>query len=202
MSAVELMGAVAPAGIKPARHLDETQAPIGEKVIAYARKHGLSAPTSIIMLTQPSSLGMAFNPLTVYYLSCDGEPTALLLEVRNTPWREREVYCIEAAGQVTRHRWQKTFHVSPFNPSGQTYDIHARWPDKGQVALDLSLRDEAGVLFRAGFRLAEVTTPAWSDRAGQWLMPWITVVGIYSQALRLWCRGLPYQPYPKELKKG
>ena len=31
-------------------------------------------------------------------------------------------------------------------------------------------------------------------------MPLITLFGIYWQALKLWCKGLPYQPYPAELK--
>ncbi|WP_246164694.1 DUF1365 family protein [Litorivicinus lipolyticus] len=202
MASHELGAGDPPRGIRNRRHLDTSNRNLRDKVQALATAHGLPKPDSITLLAQPSVLGIGFNPLSVFYLSHAGQPLALLLEVRNTPWREREVYVIPANGRTVRHRWQKTFHVSPFNPSGQSYDLHARWPDDGRFALDLSLRDDAGVLFRAGFRLAPLVQLRLVDRVGQALMPLITLGGIYYQALRLWLRGLPFQPYPKELKKG
>ena len=202
MAAYELGAGDPPRGICNRRHLDSSDQSLCDKVMALAAAQGLAQPDSITLLAQPSVLGIGFNPLSVFYLARAGQPLALLLEVRNTPWREREVYVIPASGPTVRHRWQKTFHVSPFNPSGQSYDLHARWPNNGRFALDLSLRDATGVVFRAGFRLAPIVQPRLADRVGQALMPLITLGGIYYQALRLWLRGLPFQPYPKELKKG
>lgn len=190
-------------GFSTQKHLDDSRQPIVDKLRDLLSRHQLEAFDDAVLLAQPSVMGIGFNPLSVYFVSRRGQPHALVLEVRNTPWRERETYVFAMNGRTSLvTRWAKTFHVSPFNPAGQHYRINARWPDAGHYALDLSLQDAQGTLFRAGFRLKPVAPSSFRDSAGRVVMPLITVGGIYWQALRLWFKGLPYQSYPQELKKG
>lgn len=182
------------------RHLSATPDALAHKARATAAAHGLDASGRIRMLAQPAVLGMGFNPLSVYYCEDqDGNPTGILLEVRNTPWRERHVYVLPCNGDLEQE-WAKTFHVSPFNPAGQRYRIRARWPDQS-FELSLDLLQDNQVIFNAGFVLSPVEKPGIRDYLGAMTMPAITMGGIYWQALKLWCKGLRYQPYPTELKK-
>ena len=87
------------------------------------------------LLTNPHCFGMGFNPLSVYFLhQADGSPGALIYEVSNTPWNEIHRYVIPydqvASGQ--EYWFDKTFHVSPFNP------ITQRYVTKGSLAHGLS----------------------------------------------------------------
>lgn len=182
------------------RHFDATRTDLAAKARAAASQHQIDASGSILMLAQPPWFGLGFNPLTVYYChNAAGRPSGILLEVRNTPWREREVYAVPAQEDI-RHRWEKTFHVSPFNPAGQSYTIQARWPQR-EFQLHLDLLQGSEKVLHAGFTLGAIERLTWKDHIGARLMPIITLGGIYWQALKLWCKGMPYQPYPSELKK-
>lgn len=189
-----------PHPFKVRRHLSPEDTDLATKARAEAAKHHIDASGRIRMLAQPSVFGIGFNPLSVYYCeNAQGEPSGLLLEVRNTPWREREVYALACEGNLT-HEWAKSFHVSPFNPAGQRYRIEAEWPNH-QFRLRLELIQNNEVIFHAGFQMKPVENRRIRDQLGAMAMPLITVGGIYWQALKLWCKGLPYQPYPTELKK-
>lgn len=81
----------------------------------------------IRMLTQPRTWGWMFNPITVYFLwNGDGasDPVGAVLEVTNTPWKERFLYPLglEASGQKLVARFSKQLHVSPF--LDEDYDYH------------------------------------------------------------------------------
>ncbi len=182
------------------RHIDDRAVSLIDKAREAATTLGIDASGSIVLLAQPPFAGIGFNPLSVYYCrDAQGQPSGVLLEVRNTPWRERQIYALPSTGDL-HHEWEKTFHVSPFNPAGQRYRIRARWPhDDYQLHLDLL--DSAGKVLQAGFQLNPIERVTWKDHIGSRLMPLITLGGIYWQALKLWCKGLPYQPYPTELKK-
>lgn len=185
---------------KSTHHLDKNDQPILEKLEALAEERNLDMQGPVWMLAQPPTWGLGFNPLSVYYLhDAHHQPSAMVLEVRNTPWRERTLYWLTGQQEV-QQAWEKTFHVSPFNPAGQSYRIQARWPAEDfQLHLDLD-QNESPVLC-AGFKLQSIESPTVKDYLGQKAMPLITLFGIYWQALKLWCKGLPYQPYPAELKK-
>ena len=72
----------------------------------------------IRLLTNLRSLGLCFNPVSFYYCfdRAGEELQAVLAEVTNTPWGERQAYAI-AGGQG---RFRKRMHVSPFMPLDQT----------------------------------------------------------------------------------
>ena len=184
----------------PRKHLSPDDAPLLEKARTAAEQYNIDATGEVWLLAQPPVLGIGFNPLSIYYFHrADQTPSGVILEVRNTPWHERELYAL-TVNEFESSGWAKTFHVSPFNPAGQSYQIKAQWP-KDQFRCDLDLLQDDLRIMTAGFRLATIETPRISDHIGQKAMPFITLAGIYWQALKLWCKGLRYQPYPAELKK-
>lgn len=80
----------------------------------------------IRMLSQPRTWGWMFNPITVY-LAWDAEgafdPVGAVLEVTNTPWKERVMYPLrlERAGERLTARFTKQLHVSPFLDENYDY---------------------------------------------------------------------------------
>ncbi|MDX1450852.1 MAG: DUF1365 family protein, partial [Acidimicrobiia bacterium] len=79
------------------------------------------------MLTQLRRLGWLFNPITVY-LAWDVDPdipVGAVLEVTNTPWKERHRYPV--ALEPDSGRWtaefHKEMHVSPFLGMDHTYSL-------------------------------------------------------------------------------
>ena len=70
-------------------------------------------------LTQPRIWGWLFNPITVHLAwhdEGDPAPAAALLEVTNTPWKERHCYpvALQPSADGLRARFAKELHVSPF----------------------------------------------------------------------------------------
>lgn len=184
-------GKLAPAN---KQHLSTTDDSILEKINRMAGTYGTDVSGRILMLSQPQVFGLGFNPLSVYFCHAkNGEPSALVLEVRNTPWLEREVYWLPPLAQ---QKFTKTFHVSPFNPAGQHYELNVDWPTQGKTSVKLTLLDEDGALFTACMHLKEA-----NFSVGHWTMPALTLFGIYWQALKLWLKGVRYEPYPEELKQ-
>ena len=62
---------------------------------------------SVLMLTQPRVLGYVFNPVSFYYcFDSDDRLQALVAEVTNTPWGERQTYRLargdRAGGEIGR----------------------------------------------------------------------------------------------------
>lgn len=110
-----------------------------------------SAPDGPVrVLTHPRG----FNPVSFYYCFDRGERLqALLAEVTNTPWGERESYVLtrgDREGCVLRAESQKLMHVSPFFGMDQRYDwrvaepgttlsVHIENREHGQRAFDATL---------------------------------------------------------------
>jgi hypothetical protein len=157
------------------------------------------------LLTHLRYFGYCFNPLSVYYCfdAADSRLESIVLEVNNTPWGERHCYVLDvpqlpASAGIHRFRFPKAFHVSPFLPMDMTYNVSANTPGDSlnlnmadehngtavlEAALTLTRRPMAGaglarVLFRHPFMTGKV------------------ILAIYSQALRLWAKKIPYIPRP------
>ena len=77
----------------------------------------------IRLLTHVRYAGYVFNPVSFYFChDRDGCLTAILMEVRNTPWRERFHYVLPVQGNLARpFSVGKAFHVSPFLPRDLEY---------------------------------------------------------------------------------
>ncbi|KAF0808337.1 hypothetical protein A6D6_00046 [Alcanivorax xiamenensis] len=183
--------------------IDGRDRPLGEKVRQQAREHGLDWSSGrICMLGQWRTFGALFNPLVLYMHFPPGAdyPSAMLAEVRNTPWHERHFYALPLAwteqGLTASHA--KTFHVSPFLPMALRYHwyLHALFPD-----LRLTLEDHDGdqLVFSAGLnmRMTNADPGAMARivcRFGAQSLK--TMAGIYWQAWRLWRKGVPFHAHP------
>ncbi len=109
--------------------LDGTDTPLGQRIRRrLADGIGRAVDGPLRTLTQPRVWGWVFNPLTVHLTWDDegsGQPSAALLEVTNTPWKERHCYAIalEPAPTGLRARFDKALHVSPFLDLDWTYEL-------------------------------------------------------------------------------
>jgi DUF1365 family protein len=157
-------------------------------------------------LTQVRRWGWLFNPITVYVVwDADPDvPTGAVLEVTNTPWKERHRYPVGLAAPDD-HGWMagsvaKQLHVSPFLDEEYRYDLRLRGTDEEiELQLDVVRRDDS---------LPTVTTtmsverrPATRTNLGASLrhnpLPTHRVsAGIHAQALRLWRKGVPFVAHP------
>ena len=190
---------------KTARHLCDDHAPSGEAAREYVRSHGdYDVSGRVLLLTNPHVLGVGFNPLSVYFLhTATGQPSVCILEVSNTPWEEIHRYVV-SADEVTRDEpceFDKTFHVSPFNPMDQIYRAQVTWPHADRVSVYLGLRDRdaSAPMFESGVTLS---LKPYADTAsspffiGPWPQPFVVIGGIYKEAFALWRKGLKYHPHP------
>ncbi|WP_087025008.1 DUF1365 domain-containing protein [Thaumasiovibrio subtropicus] len=158
------------------------------------------------MLAQLRYLGFYFSPLNLYYLyDKSGQWQYLLAEVSNTPWNQRHYYLLPAKQHWEESRWRhhKSFHVSPFNTLQQIYDWRINEPGK-TLNVHLDVRTDTGSqekVFDATLALKRETLGRFSLLKKMITTPAMTVkvvMGIYWQALKLWLKCVPYQPYPSE----
>ncbi len=120
----------APVRFRRRDYLDGTDEPIGPAVrslVAAPLGHRPTGP--VRMLTQPRRWGWLFNPITIYLIwdAPDRLPRAALLEVTNTPWKERTTYAValESTGDQPglAATFPKTLHVSPFLDEDHHYRL-------------------------------------------------------------------------------
>lgn len=147
------------------------------------------------------TLGLYFSPVNFYYgFNERGELTHFLAEVSNIPWNERHQYGhYVAEGQRTLTN-SKEFHVSPFNPTNQTYGWRIDSPGD-LIGVNLEVHDHRGHIFEASLRLKRYPLTLQSVRRQLLKKPVMTafvVLGIYWQAFKLFLKGVPYVPYRKE----
>lgn len=164
------------------------------------------------MLTQVRRWGWLFNPITVYVVWDDdqtdrgdqGDPVGAVLEVTNTPWKERHRYPIALAreGEWLRARTDKQLHVSPFLDEAHRYDVRLRGgADRMHFRIDVvpdgSDRPilETGVTVdRADADRRTLTGALWRRFASTHRVS----IGIHWQALRLWRRRVPFVAHPSK----
>jgi len=86
---------------------------------------GQAPEGAVHLLTQPRCWGLSFNPVSVYFChDRQGQLAAILLEVRNTPWRERFHYVLPVNDGLSQtFTLAKAFHVSPFMPLDMDYHL-------------------------------------------------------------------------------
>lgn len=190
-------------------HLGDPAIPLDEAVRDLVETRLGDRPDGPVhLLTLPRTLGVAFNPISLYYCyGRDGSLSNIIAEVDNTPWGERHCYVVDAqrenlaVGDTFRFRVRKAFHVSPFHPLDQEYEWRLRRPGRslvvhmenreaGAVRTDATLVLRRRPLDRRHASLALLRHPA---------MALSVLGGIYAQAARLWSKGTPYNPHPKKL---
>jgi uncharacterized protein len=159
-----------------------------------------SAPAGPVrMLANLRSFGHCFNPVSFYYcFDREERLQALLAEVTNTPWGERQSYVLtrgERAGAVLRGESEKLMHVSPFFGMDQRYDwrvaepgttlsVHIENREHGELAFDATLALKRRKLTRTSL----AATAAASLR---------TLALIYTHAAAIRLSGIRTKPRPE-----
>jgi DUF1365 family protein len=177
---------------------------LGDGVRALVRERlGRRPDGPVYLLAQLRTWGYVFNPLSVYYCwDRDGRALdAVVLEVTNTPWRERTWYVFDArtapgAGRTTR----KDMYVSPFLP--MDVDYHVSWTAPGDdLRLDVRVERDRAPIFTAGLRMRR--RPLTRRSAVELLvrypmLPLRSVAAIYRHAIRLWWQRFPIVRHGKD----
>ncbi len=148
------------------------------------------------MLTAPRVFGIGFNPLTLYYAhDAQDQLCAVLAEVRNTPWLERQLYALDLRNGEHPPAHAKTFHVSPFLPMDLSYHWWLPAPDD-LLRVSLSNRRGTASVFRAGLYAEQQTFSPLKELFLHWPQGLKTLCGIYWQALKLLIRGARFHSHP------
>lgn len=149
----------------------------------------------VCLLTQPRSWGVAFNPVSFFYCYDAADSLmAIVCEVSNTPWHERYHYVLPTHPEgESRHRVEKSFHVSPFLPRELEYRMRFNVPGERIHVLMQDWQGEQKV-FEASLNLQRKALTRQSLQRHVLSFPWMTgktVAAIYWQALRLLFKRTP-----------
>jgi DUF1365 family protein len=170
------------------------------------------------MLTQTRRWGWLFNPITVYVVWDDGasedasedvatsttDPVGLVLEVTNTPWKERVRYPVRLGrhGDWLVGATDKRLHVSPFLDEAHRYDIRLRSDDGGlELSIDVVPHGAESPVVRTSLDVERrpADRAALSSALAHPAASTLRVsLGIHVQALRLWLKRVPVVAHPRK----
>ena len=166
-------------------------------------------PTGQIrMLTQVRRWGWLFNPITTYVVWGEAGPVAAVLEVSNTPWKERTAYPVVLTAEGDRDACRfvgstrKTMHVSPFLNEAHDYAISLVFPKPGDIELSIDvIPQRAAALPIVSTHLAIHRQPVSRRVLARTLLtpipPHRVTFGIHWHALRLAIKRVPFVAHPK-----
>jgi len=158
------------------------------------REQGIEADGEIWLQAFPRVLGFAFNPVNFWHChDAQGSLKAVLAEVNNT-FGDSHCYLLQPDGRDGRAACAKRLHVSPFCQVDGEYRFRFRLGAGSQLT-KIDYHDANGLLLKTA--IAGKPQPC-SDSAlfkallRQPLLCVGIVARIHWQALRLWCKGLPF----------
>ncbi len=158
------------------------------------------------MVTQLRRWGWLFNPITIFFAWAEADsshPDAAVLEVTNTPWKERHRYpiALERGGDGYTAVFDKTLHVSPFLDERFHYDLAlADADDRVELSIDARRPGEENptVLTQLSLERRPATRAALTESLRAERFPTHRVsAGIHRQALELARKRVPFVPHPK-----
>lgn len=168
---------------------------------------GIQLAGPIRLLTHLRYFGYGFNPVSFYYCydQQDNDIEVIVAEVNNTPWGEQHCYIMSSKdnhgdNEVHRYEFQKSFHVSPFNPMDQDYKWSISVPQQQLLVHIQNWRSNEKV-FDATLSLEAKAINAHSLSKVLLQFPLLTAkisAAIYFEALKLWLKGTPLFTHPKK----
>jgi uncharacterized protein len=196
----------APLSFRRSDYIGPPEIPIGDAVRReLATKVDAKGVGEIFMLAQLRNFGHVENPVTIYYaFDASGARLAhVVAEITNTPWRERHRYVLTADENLGDERtlwfrFDKAFHVSPFQPMDLSYDWRFTTPRDGLVVHMVSRRDgepHFDVTLTLRRRPLDDAQLARVFVAHPFMTARIAV-RTYAEAARLWVRGARFHPHP------
>jgi DUF1365 family protein len=173
-----------------------------------------SRPTGPIrVLTQLRFWGYLMNPVAFFYCfnAAGTEVESVVAEVTNTPWGERHCYVLDdstlrGSGPNTR----KEFHVSPFmnmnmeyawkvGKPGETLSMHIDEPalqtdqhpesDRSNQPFDVTMSLSRRLITSGELAKSLIRHPFMTGKIA---------AAIYWQAVKLWWKGVPFVPHPRQ----
>lgn len=183
------------------------QGPLADAVRSEVRAQAGSAPDGPVrVLTQLRSFGHCFNPVSFYYCFDQQERlAAVLTEVTNTPWGERQSYVLvrgQTRGRVLQGDSEKLMHVSPFFGMDQRYDWRIAEP-ADTLSVHIENHERETKVFDATLSLTrrELTKQSLAHTTARYPFATLRILAlIYGHAAALRLKGVT--TYPKPAKSG
>jgi uncharacterized protein len=147
----------------------------------------------------PRVWGFTFKPVSFWYCHHrDNSLRAIVVEVNNT-FGERHCYLLDAPRYGVEQRTDKVFHVSPFCAVQGDYRFRFMRTASDRTVVRIDHGDADGPLLQTSVSGDLVPLTRASVRRALWRYPamtWGVVARIHWQAVKLWCKGIPYFSKP------
>lgn len=153
----------------------------------------------VLLMTHPRFMGIGFNSVSFYFCYRQQQLHAIVSEINNTPWGEKQLYFHDCRQQHNTDNhydfsFDKCFHISPF----VSMDIHYQWRfvvNASGVDVHMKLFKNDATLMYVGMKTSWLSADSGitiTKPAQAWKM-WLN---IYYQAARLWLKKVPFYNHP------